>query len=188
MDDKTIIKTARDGMSKAIDYLGKELRGIRTGRASTALIEFLKVDYYGTSTDLRDLAAISIPESTQLLVKPFDRAAKNSIAKTIETAELGLNPVVEGEAIRVAVPSPSAERRAQLATQAKKLGEETKVAIRNERRDAVKLIDSMVKDKSNSTSEDQGKAAKSNIEDLTKEKISDIDNSITKKVNEITTI
>lgn len=188
MDDKTIIKTARDGMSKAIDYLGKELRGIRTGRASTALIEFLKVDYYGTSTDLRDLAAISIPESTQLLVKPFDRAAKNSIAKTIETAELGLNPVVEGEAIRVAVPSPSAERRTQLATQAKKLGEETKVAIRNERRDAVKLIDSMVKDKSNSTSEDQGKAAKSNIEDLTKEKISDIDNSITKKVNEITTI
>ncbi len=188
MDDKTIIKTARDGMSKAIDYLGKELRGIRTGRASTALIEFLKVDYYGTSTDLRDLAAISIPESTQLLVKPFDRAAKNSIAKTIETAELGLNPVVEGEAIRVAVPSPSAERRTQLATQAKKLGEETKVAIRNERRDAVKLIDSMVKDKSSSTSEDQGKAAKSNIEDLTKEKISDIDNSITKKVNEITTI
>ena len=188
MDDKAILKSARDNMSKAIDYLGKELRGIRTGRASTALIEYLKVDYYGASTDLRDLAAISIPEPTQLLVKPFDPAAKNSIAKSIETADLGLNPVVDGDTIRVAVPSPSAERRTQLASQAKKLGEETKVAIRNERRDAVKQIDSMVKDKSNSTSEDQGKAAKSNIEDLTKEKIGDIDNAITKKVGEITTI
>ena len=188
MDDKAIINAARDSMAKAIDYLGKELRGIRTGRASTALIEYLKVDYYGASTDLRDLAAISIPESTQLLVKPFDPAVKNTIVKSIEAADLGLNPVVEGEAIRIAVPSPSAERRAQLASQAKKLGEETKVAIRNERRDAVKQIDSMVKDKSNSTSEDQGKAAKANIEDLTKGKIGDIDASITKKVNEITTI
>ncbi len=188
MDDKAIIKAARDGMSKAIDYLGKELRGIRTGRASTALIEYLKVDYYGASTDLRDLAAISIPEPTQLLVKPFDPAVKNTIAKSIETADLGLNPVVEGDAIRIAVPSPSAERRAQLASQAKKLGEETKVAIRNERRDAVKQVDTLVKDKSNSTSEDQGKAVKSNIEDLTKEKISEIDDSIAKKVSEITTV
>ena len=86
------------------------------------------------------------------------------------------------------MPSPSAERRAKLASQAKKLGEETKVAIRNERRDAVKQIDSMVKDKSNSTSEDQGKAAKANIEDLTKGKIGDIDVSVNKKVKEITTI
>ena len=121
-------------------------------------------------------------------MKPFDPAVKNTIAKSIETADLGLNPVVEGDAIRIAVPSPSAERRTQLASQAKKLGEETKVAIRNERRDAVKQIDTLVKDKSNSTSEDQGKAVKSNIEDLTKEKIGEIDNSITKKVNEITTV
>ena len=188
MDDKAIINTARDNMVKAIDYLGKELRGIRTGRASTALIEYLKVDYYGANTDLRDLAAISIPEPTQLLVKPFDPAVKNTIVKSIEAADLGLNPVVEGEAIRIAVPSPSAERRAQLASQAKKLGEETKVAIRNERRDAVKQIDSMVKDKSNSTSEDQGKTAKANIDDLTKGKIGDIDASVNKKVKEITTI
>lgn len=188
MDEKTILKSTRQSMDKAIEYLTRELRGIRTGRASTALIEYLKVDYYGSSTDLRDLAAISVPEPTQLLVKPFDPSSKTSISKAIETADLGLNPTVDGEAIRIAVPSPSAERRTQLAAQAKKMGEESKVAIRNERRDAHKQIDTMVKDKTSSMSEDQGKASKSNIDDATKGHVSQIDDIVSKKVSEITAI
>ena len=188
MDEKSILNSAQQGMDKALEYLTKELRGIRTGRASTALIEYLKVDYYGSSTDLRDLAAISVPEPTQLLVKPFDPSSKTTIAKTIETSDLGLNPTVDGETIRIVVPSPSADRRNQLAGQAKKMGEESKVAIRNERRDAQKQIDSLVKDKTSSMSEDQGKAAKSNIDEATKDHVSQIDKIVAKKVDEITTI
>ena len=144
MNEKTIHKAATTNMAKALEYLGRELRGIRTGRATTALIEYVKVDYYGASTDLRDLAAISVPEPTQLLVKPFDPSAKSGIAKAIESAELGLNPLVDGDTIRVAVPAPSADRRSQLAAQARKMGEESKVAIRNERRDALKQLDALV--------------------------------------------
>ncbi|MBG79808.1 MAG: ribosome recycling factor [Phycisphaerae bacterium] len=186
MSDKAIYNATKENMSKAVEYLGRELQGLRTGRATTALIEYLKVDYYGSSTDLRDLAGISVTESTQLLVKPFDPSSKAAIVKSIETADLGLNPVVEGDTVRIAVPAPSAERRAQLASQAKKMGEDSKVAVRNERRDAIKQIDSMVKDKSNPMSEDQGKTAKANIDELAKEYTSSIDESVNKKVGEIT--
>ncbi len=179
------VKPARAAMSKPVEYYVKELRGIRTGRASTALLEYLKVEAYGSPCDLRDLAAVSVPESTQLLVKPFDPTLKNEIAKTIEGADLGLNPMVEGDAIRVSVPTPSADRRAQLAGQVKKMGEEAKVAVRNERRDVLKQIDSDCKDKSNPLSEDQAKRAKSDIEDLTKAKIGEIEELCSNKVTEI---
>lgn len=179
------VKPTRAAMSKPVEYYVKELRGIRTGRASTALLEYLKVMAYGSPCDLRDLAAVSVPESTQLLVKPFDPALKNEICKTIETAELGLNPMVEGNAIRVTVPAPSADRRSQLANQVKKMGEEAKIAIRNERRDVLKQIDTQCKDKSNPLSEDEAKRAKSEIEDLTKSKIAEIEDLSSKKVTEI---
>ncbi len=178
-------RPTKDAMAKPVEYYSKELKGIRTGRANTALLEYLKVEAYGSPCDLRDLAAVSVPEPTQLLVKPFDPTLKNEIAKTIEAAELGLNPMVEGEAIRVSVPAPSADRRAQLAGQVKKMGEEAKVAIRNERRDVIKMIDSDCKDKSSSLSEDDAKRAKAEIEDLTKDTIGEIDAMAAKKVAEI---
>lgn len=180
-----ILKDAKSRMAKTIEYLQKELRGIRTGRASTALLEFLKVEAYGTMVDLRDVAAVSVPEATQLLVKPFDPTLKNGIVKSIETADLGLNPQVEGEAIRINLPPPSAERRGQLASQVRKLAEETRIAIRNERRDAMKQIDTRIKDKADSMSEDQGKGMKSDIDDLTKRMIADVDQLSDAKTGEI---
>ena len=188
MTDKAIYNSTKDNMAKAVEYLTRELQGLRTGRATTALIEYLKVDYYGSSTDLRDLAAISVTESTQLLVKPFDPSSKSAIVKSVETADLGLNPTVEGDTVRISVPAPSNERRAQLAAQGKKMGEESKVAVRNERRDAIKQLDSMVKDKSNPMSEDQGKTAKANIDELAKDCTKSIDDAVTKKVAEISAI
>ena len=182
--DTTLLE-CEDRMDKSVAYLEKELRGIRTGRASTALIDFVKVEYYGSPTELRELAAISVPEPTQLLVKPFDPTSKNEIVKALETADLGLNPMVDGESIRVSIPAPSAERRKQLTTQVKKMAEESKVAIRNERRDAIKTIDGLVKDKTNDVSEDAGKGAKSDVDDLTKSHTARIDEISTKKVNEI---
>ncbi len=188
MDLDTILLECEERMEKSVDYLGRELRGVRTGRATTALIEFVKVDYYGSSTDLRELAAISVPEPTQLLVKPFDPGAKSEIIKAIESAGLGLNPMAEGSQIRINVPSPSADRRKQLAGQVKKLAEETKVAIRNERRDANKHIDALVADKSAHLSEDAAKGSKEDIDAMTKKHTEKVDEMAAKKISEIETI
>jgi ribosome recycling factor len=183
-----IIKECMDKMDKSVAHFERELRGIRTGRATTALVEYVKVDYYGSATDLRELAAISVPEPTQLLVKPFDPGAKMNIVKAVETADLGLNPQVDGESIRISVPTPSAERRKQLVGQVKKIAEDARVSIRNERRDANKHIDQIVKDKESSVSEDQGKDAKDDVEGKTKAHIKTIDTVCDKKITEVEAI
>lgn len=185
MDVQSVVKSCAERMDRSIEYLERELRGIRTGRATTALIDYVKIDYYGSSTDLRELAAISVPEPTQLLVKPFDPASKNDIVKALETADLGLNPQVEGNAVRINVPPPSTDRRKQLVAQVKKMAEESRVAVRNERRDANKSIDQMEADKSAGLSEDQAKRAKSDVDELTKKHIARIDELSEKKVKEI---
>jgi ribosome recycling factor len=183
-----ITKAMQANMAKSIEYFKKELRGIRTGRASTALLEFLKVEAYGGMVDLRDVAAISVPEATQLLVKPFDPTLKNGLAKSIEGADLGLNPQVEGESIRIHLPPPSADRRKQLVNQVGKLAEETRIAVRNDRRDAMKQIDALIKDKGNSLSEDQGKDLKSEADNLTKSSIATIDTLAKNKTAEVESI
>lgn len=183
-----ILRDCKAKMDKTVEHYEKELRGVRTGRATTALIDYVKVDYYGSSTDLKSIAAISVPEPNQLLVKPFDPGIKNDIIKAIEKADLGLNPMSEGAQIRINVPPPSAERRQQLVSQVKKMGEEAKIAIRNERRDAIKQIDGLVKDKKSGLSEDQGKDAKGKVEDITKKHVEQIDAMCSKKAAEITEI
>ena len=172
-------------MDKSFEYFQRELRGIRTGRATTALIDYIKVDYYGSATELRELAAISVPEPTLLLVKPFDPTSSGDIVKALETADLGLNPHSEGNAIRVAVPPPSAERRRQLGAQVRKMAEDTRVAVRNERRDANRHIDQLAKDKTSHLSEDNAKDAKEDVEKLTKQHIEKIDETCNKKAAEI---
>ncbi len=185
MEIDQIIKHCSELMDKSVQYLQNELRGIRTGRASTALIDFVKVDYYGSPTELRELAAVSVPEPTQLMVKPFDPSCIAEIVKAIETADLGLNPMKEGPAIRINVPAPSAERRKQLVVQVKKMAEDARVAVRNERRDANKHIDQLVKDKTNHVSEDDGKGAKTEVEDHTKKHTSKIDEICKNKMTEV---
>jgi len=185
MDVDTILLECESRMDKSVEYLSRELRGIRTGRATTALIEYVKVNYYGNSTDLRELAAISVPEPTQLLVKPFDPASRGEIVRAIESSGLGLNPMTEGNQIRVNVPTPSSDRRKQLMTQAKKVAEESKVAIRNERRDANKHIDQLAADKKEPLPEDAAKSAKEEVDEMTKRHTSRIDELLSKKLAEI---
>src|SRR5690606_12651912 len=136
-------------------YLRQELRGIRTGRASTALIDFLKVDYYGTPTDLKNLAVVNVAEATQLIVKPFDAGSIGEIKKAIESSGLGLNPISEGKQLRISVPPLSGERRQQLVAKVKKMGEEQKIALRNIRRDANKHADGLAKQPGSHFSEDE---------------------------------
>ena len=181
-----ILNEAEASMTKATDYLTSELRGIRTGRASTALVEYVKVDYYGSPTDLNQLAAISTPEANQLLIKPFDAGSVNAIKQGIENAGLGLNPQIEAKQIRITIPPLDADRRKQLVSQAKKHGEEQKVVIRNARRDANKHAEALGKDSDAHISEDEISTLKDEIQELLKKFEAEIDTMVKKKSDEIT--
>lgn len=187
-DPEMILLEAEEAMTKSLDHLKHELRGIRTGRASPAMVEFLKVDYYGSMTDLKGLAAISVPEPTQLLIKPFDQGSIGAIKQAIEAAQLGLNPIVEAKQIRLVVPTLSSERRQQLVTRCKKMGEEAKVALRNVRRDANKHADALAKQPGVHIPEDEIETLKEEIQALLKKFEDDVDHRIEDKGKEITAV
>lgn len=184
-DPDTILLEAEEAMTKAVDYLKQELRGQRTGRASTALIEFVKVEAYGSQTDLKSIAAISVPEPTQLLVKPFDPGTVSAIKQGIENSGLGLNPIPEGKQLRITIPPLSQDRRKQMVQHCKKMGEEQKVAIRNARRDANKKADGLAKQEPNHLPEDEINTLKEEIQDLLKKYEAKIDSMVEDKCNEI---
>lgn len=185
-DPDTILLETEEQMTKAVDYLKNELRGIRTGRATPAMIEYVKVDYYGASTDLKSLALISVPEPTQLLVKPFDAGALSEIKKAIEAAGLGLNPMSEGKQLRINVPPLSGERRQQLVAKVKKLGEEAKVVLRNARRDGNKHADGLKS--GGHIAEDEIDTLKEEIQELLKKYEGEVDKLVEQKSKEITEV
>jgi ribosome recycling factor len=182
-DPDTILLEAEDSMSKAIEYLTSELRGIRAGRATPSMVEFIKIDCYGSRADLKSIAAISTPEPTQILIKPFDTSLSGAIREGIERAGLGFNPIVEAKQVRISVPSLSTDRRKQLASQAKKVGEEQKIVCRNTRRDANKAADAL-----EGISEDEQKTLKNEIQELLKKYEARIDELIEKKAKEISEV
>jgi len=172
-------------MEKAAEFLRGDLRGIRTGRASPALVEHLKinVESYGSTMELRELASISVPEGNMLMIKPFDPGTAKDIERGIQSSELGITPLVDGKVIRLPIPPLSGERRQQLLAQVRKLGEHQKVAVRNTRRDTNKKVDGEKKDKL--MSEDEADKCKENVQDLTKKYESKIDNLVGAKITEI---
>jgi ribosome recycling factor len=185
MSVATIEKDAAGGMAKAVDYLKQELRGIRTGRAHPGLVEHIKINVpsYGSSMELRELATISVPEPSTLLVKPFDPGTLSDIEKGLQTSSLGVTPQSDGKAIRLPIPPLSGERRQQLQQQVKKMAEAQKIAVRNARRDANKAIETEEKEKK--ISEDDAKAAKDRIQKVTKKHEDEIDAVVAAKVKEI---
>jgi ribosome recycling factor len=175
---------AEEQFDKAVQHLKDELRGLRTGRATTALVEFLKVEAYDTFTELRQLASISVPEPQQIVIKPFDPSVGTAIVKAIQTADIGLTPHSEGgKVIRVGVPSLSGDRRAKLVAQVKKMGEDAKVRIRNARRDVRKLIEK--EQKEGLYSEDEGKRGLEELDENTKKYESQVDVLVTGKQAEL---
>lgn len=185
MDLDELILEAEEAMEKAVAYLKSELQGVRTGRASTALVEFIKVDYYGSSTDLRQLAMITTPDSTTIAIKPFDAGSTQTIVKAIQTSGLGLNPINDSKMIRVSIPALTGERRKQLGGTVKQMGEQAKVAVRNARRDANRHIDQAAKDKTSGISEDDVKSAHDEVQELLKKYEQQIDHAIELKQKEI---
>lgn len=139
-------RTLDSRMGDAVEAMDRDLNHIRTGRASTALVERIPVDYYGTSTPLNQLASISVPESTTVVIQPWDRGVLGAIEKAIQKSDIGLTPNVDGTVVRLNIPPLTEERRRDLVRQVHKRMEEAKVEIRNHRRDAVDSVRKREKD------------------------------------------
>jgi ribosome recycling factor len=183
MPTKEILSTSKSKMQKAIDVLHDELRAVRTGRASTGLVENIKVEYYGTPTPLKQIATLAVPQGDTVVIKPFDPGSLKDIEKAIRNSDLSIAPVVEGKFIRLTVPPLSGERRTQLVQEAKQKGEQAKVSIRNVRRDANKHLEKEEKDKR--ITEDDLEKTKKRIDDITKEYTENVDSIVKHKSDEI---
>jgi ribosome recycling factor len=170
-------------MEKATDHLAHELKAIRTGRASPSLVEHIHVDYYGTPTALKSIAMIQVPEATQLLIKPFSPGDIKAIEKAINDSKIGLSPHSDGRQIRLTLPPLSQERRLQLVGQMKGIAEHAKVTIRNARRDANKVLDT--EQKGGVMTEDDANSGKEQVQELTKQYETKVDEMIEKKRQEI---
>jgi len=178
-----IVSESKSKMQKAVEVLEDELKSVRTGRASTGLVENIKVDYYGTATPLKQLATLVTPQADTIVIKPFDPSSAKEIEKAIKNSDLSIAPVMDGKLIRLNIPALSEERRRQLVAQAKQTGEQTKVSIRNIRREANKNLEKEQKDKI--ITEDNLEAGKKQIDDTTKESTDKIDALIKSKSDEI---
>jgi len=181
-----ILLDAEERMEKSVGVLGNSLRALRTGRASPALVEHIRVDYYGTPTPLRQIANIGTPEPQLIVIRPFDPGSLKAIEKAIQQSDIGINPQSDGKFIRLVIPPMSEERRRQLATQVKHMGEEAKVAIRNVRRDANKAIEQAQKD--GLISEDEMYRAKEDVQELTKQYEGKVDELVKAKTEEVMTV
>jgi len=181
LDD--VMLEMESSMESAVDYLRQEFRGIRTGRASAGLVDHIKVEYYGSMTDMRQLASISTPDATMIIIKPFDATALKEIERAIQKSELGINPQSDGKIIRLVVPPLSTERRNQIAGQLKKMSEVTRVTIRNARRDANKGIDSLKKD--SELTEDEADKAKQDVQKMTDDYEKKVEELLAVKTKEI---
>lgn len=183
MPTQAVISETKSKMQKAVEVLQDDLKAFRGGRATPALVEHLKVEYYGNPTPLKSLATISAPEVDMLIIKPFDPASTRDIEKAIKSSDLSIAPMVEGKFIRLNIPPLSEERRRQLVQQAKQAGEQTKVSIRNVRRDANKHLERQ--EKNSEITEDDLQLAKKQIDDITKESTEAIDKIVAHKTSEI---
>ena len=182
---QAVIKEVETRMQGALDTLGREFAGVRTGRASTGLLEGIRVDYYGTPTPVPQVASLSVPDPKTLLIQPWDASLLPAIEKAIMKSDLGLTPANDGKVIRLVMPPLNEERRKQLAKAVGKLAEDARVAIRNIRHDANKKLKTMEKDKK--ISEDDGRRGQDQIQKITDKFIQRVDELLKKKEQEILT-
>lgn len=174
---------AQSKMNQTIEFLRSNLSTLRTGRASPAIVAGVEIDYFGSMTPINQVSSITIPEPRQLLIKPYDKNDVKAIVSAINASNLGLNPINEGTVIRLIIPALTQERRVEITKQAKKYGEEAKVAVRNIRRDFMDLVK-----EDDSMSEDYQKRVTDDIQKVTDEAIKNIDSVVADKEKEIMTI
>ncbi|MFA5516970.1 MAG: ribosome recycling factor [Desulfuromonadales bacterium] len=180
---KDLLNKTRVGMERAIDSLKKDFTKVRTGRASVTLLDDIRVDYYGTPTPLNQLGTMIVPEPRLITIQPWERKLIPEIEKAILKSDLGLNPVSDGQLVRLAIPPLTEERRREMVKMTKKMGEEAKIAIRNARRDANEAMKKMEKNKE--ISEDELKRGEKEIQDLTDLYIKKTDEVVAGKEKEV---
>jgi ribosome recycling factor len=185
MTSEEILFDTEERMEKAANVFRDELRGLRTGRATPALVDSIRVEYYGSPTPLKQLAQISTPDPQQIVIRPFDQGCLKDIEKAIRSSDLGMSPNNDGKLIRLTVPPMSGEQRQKMVTRIKKLAEEAKVAIRNVRRDGNKHFETAEKNKEMTEDErDQGKEEVQNLTKKFEDKVAEMTDKKSKEVME----
>ena len=183
MTSDEILLDTEERMEKAVNVFRDELRGLRTGRATPALVDSLRVEYYGSPTPLKQLAQISTPDPQQIVIRPFDAGALKDIEKAIRSSDLGMSPNNDGKMIRLTVPPMSGEQRQKMVARIKKTAEESKVAIRNVRRDANKHFDQA--EKAKEMTEDERDRGMEEVQSLLKKYEEKVQDMADKKAKEI---
>jgi len=179
---EAIFKEAESSMKKAVDYFKNEIAGFRTGRASTKLVEDIKVDYYGSKMPIKQIATVVVPEPTQIVIQPWDQNAVSEIEKAIREY-LNLNPTVQGNVVRINLPPPTEERRREMVRLLNKLAEEARVAVRNVRREAKEKIEKL-----EGVSEDEIRRLLERLQKLTDQYIKKINDLTAAKEEEIMSV
>ena len=182
-DTDEILLQSDEKMQKAVDFLHSELSGLRTGKASPSLVQNVQVNYYGSTTRLRDLANISTPEPRLIVINPFDPSSIDAMIKAIQTANLGISPMSDGRVIRIPIPELNEERRKKLLKVAKRMAEEQRVAVRNIRREANDLVKNL--QKNNQITEDDRDGALEEIQKATDKYIRKVDDMILNKEKDV---
>jgi len=185
MEPDEVILDTEERMEKAVENFHNGLNGLRTGRATPGLVDSIRVDYYGSPTPLKQVATISVPEARLISVQVWDRSMAQAVERAIRESSLGLNPVVEGQQMRIPIPELNAERRQELVKVAHKYAEHAKVSVRHVRRDG---MDELKKAESGGMSQDESRSLSDRVQKLTDEKIADIDAVLGQKEAEITQV
>jgi ribosome recycling factor len=178
-----VIELARSEMDKTVEAFRHELTKVRTGRASTGLVEGLQVNYYGAKTPIRQVASLAAPEPRLIVITPYDKTALHEIEKAIQSSDLALTPQNDGKIIRIPIPELTQERRKELVKHVKKIAEDHRVGVRNHRRDANDMLKDLQKEKK--ISEDDLRAAEAKVQQFTTEFIEKIDKVLATKEAEI---
>jgi ribosome recycling factor len=178
-----VLGTAKQEMEQTLVAFKKELSHVRTGRANIALLDGIVVDYYGARTPLNQVATLSVPESTLLVVTPYDKSVVAAIEKAIKASDLGLNPQSDGKLIRVPIPALNEERRRDLVKHTRKLAEDYRVSVRNHRRDALEMLKELEKERE--ITEDDRRHAAEKIEAATKDAVERLEKMLKTKEDEI---
>ena len=176
---KQLIDELKDKMKKGIAHFQEETKGLRSGRATPALVENLRVDYYGSPTPLKNIASITIPEPRSLVIKPFDVTAVKEIEKAIQKSEVGITPQSDGKVVRLTVPEMSEEQRNKLVGRVKEMAEQAKVSLRNLRRDQLKKVEE------SEMTDDEVDRAKEEVQKILKSSESELDAHVAAKKKEI---
>jgi ribosome recycling factor len=178
-----VLKDARERMDKAVEAFRRSVMGVRAGRATPALLEKIRVDYYGTPTPIHQLATISVPEPRLLVIQPWDKSIVGAVERAILKSDLGLTPTSDGAVIRLVVPQLTAERRTELVRAVRKMAEDERVAVRNVRREAKEWLEDLERD--GEVSEDEARRGHEDLQRLTDRAVAEIDKILAAKEKEI---